>query len=56
MIHDDTTMANKDAELKAIADGNSGKYTTKFSKSLSSLLAALKETTLTSADNTAVTQ
>jgi hypothetical protein len=56
IVHDDTPMADQTAELKAISDGNSGKYTTKFSKSLNSILAALKETSLTSAGNTAVTQ
>jgi hypothetical protein len=55
-IYDSTPMANQDAELKGIADAKNGKYTAKFSSSLSTLLAALKQTTLTTADNPAKTQ
>jgi hypothetical protein len=54
-IYDSTPMANQDAELKAIADAKNAKYTVKFSASLDSLLAALKQTSLTTADNPSVT-
>jgi hypothetical protein len=50
-IYDNTPMANRDAELKAIDNAKNGKYTANFSASLNSLLAALKQTTLTTADN-----
>jgi hypothetical protein len=50
-IADDTPMANQEAEQKAVADAKSGNYTAKFTASLSTLLAALKQTTLTTADN-----
>jgi hypothetical protein len=50
-ITDDTPMPNRDAENKAIENSKNGKYTAKFSASLSTLIAALKQTTLTTADN-----
>jgi hypothetical protein len=54
-IADDTPMANRDADLKAIENANNGKYTAKFSASLSTLISALKQTTLTTSDNPAKT-